>query len=83
MTAVGSRKADSYKSVLAAVGRAPEHGQETAGGVHSIQVSVRSSYGEAAVVQTFRAYWTGPKMAEMAATVGSSRTVADSALCAG
>jgi hypothetical protein len=59
-----------------------EHGQVTVEVLNLIQVCVRSSYDDCAVVQPSLAYSKRQLMADMVATVSSSRMVADSALSA-
>jgi hypothetical protein len=78
--AAGSWSADSCRLVLVAVGKALERERATAAVRNSTREFVHSSYDGAAVVQTWLAYLTKRTMAGMAVTVGSSRTVADSAL---
>lgn len=75
-----SWSADNCRWVLVAVGKAPERERGTVAVRHSTQGFVHSSYDGAAVVLAWLAWSTKPKTAGMAATVGSSRTVADSAL---
>jgi hypothetical protein len=77
-------KAVNYNKLVlvAACGMTLEHEQATVEVLNSIQVCVRSSYDDCAVAQTSSAYSMRQLMAEMVATVSSSRTVADLALFA-
>jgi hypothetical protein len=64
LTAVVSWSTGNYcKLALVGVGKAHEHEQATGGAPNSTQGFVHSSYGEAAVAQTWPTYLTRPTMA--------------------